>query len=188
MTPGQPAPTSRAGDASTETGLAPHAESGAAAAPVRAGDGAAEDRLAPHGDDRAEELPAAPLVLYDGDCGLCARSVRFILEHERDHQIVFAPLQGPIAALARQRFPRIPHSVDSVVYISDGRAHLRSKAMLYAASHLRAPWRWGYAMRWFPGFLLDLAYRVVAAVRYRIWGHADACQLVTAEQRRRFLP
>lgn len=138
--------------------------------------------------EHRDELPVGPLILYDGDCGLCARSVRFILEHERDHQIVFAPLQGPTAALARERFPRIPHSVDSVVYIVDGRAHLRSKAFLYAARHLRAPWRWGHALRWFPGFVLDLAYRVVAAVRHRIWGHGDACQLATPEQRRRFLP
>jgi predicted DCC family thiol-disulfide oxidoreductase YuxK len=188
MTPDQAAPTPRAGDGPAETGLAPHGESRAVAAPVRAGDGSAEAGLAPHSEGCAEELPAAPLVLYDGNCGLCARSVRWILDHERDQQIVFAPLQGPTAALARQRYPRIPQSVDSVVYISDGRAHLRSKAMLHAASHLRAPWRWGYAMRWFPGAILDLAYRVVAAVRYRIWGHADACRLATPEQRRRFVP
>ena len=148
------------------------------------------DRAAPTrpGEHPVADLPAAPLVLYDGNCGLCARSVRWILDHERDHDIVFAPLQGPTAAAARRHFPRIPDSIDSVVYISDGRAHLRSKAMLHAAGHLRAPWRLGHAMRWFPGVILDLAYRVVAAVRYRIWGHADACKLVTPEQRRRFLP
>jgi len=134
------------------------------------------------------ELPAAPLILYDGNCGLCAKSVRWILEHERDHAIVFAPLQGPTAALARERYPHIPLSIDTVVYLCDGRAHLRSKAFLHAANHLRAPWRWGYAMRWFPGFVFDLAYRVVAALRYRLWGHADACGLVTPEQRQRFLP
>lgn len=133
------------------------------------------------------ELPTAPLVLYDGTCGLCARSVRWILDHERDHDIVFAPLQGPTAALARSRYPRIPLSIDTVVYITGGRAHLRSKAFLHAANHLRAPWRWGYALRWFPGFILDLLYRLVAALRYRIWGHADACGLVTPDQRRRFL-
>jgi len=27
---------------------------------------------------------------------------------------------------------------------------------------------------------------VIEAVRYRLWGHADACQLVTPAQRRRF--
>jgi predicted DCC family thiol-disulfide oxidoreductase YuxK len=135
----------------------------------------------------AEELPAA-LVLYDGSCGLCAKSVRWILDHERDHEIQFAPLQGETAARARTRYPRIPHSIDSVVYITGGRAHLRSQALLRAAGHLRAPWRWGHALRWIPGFVLDVAYRAVAAVRYRIWGRADACGLVTPAQRVRFLP
>jgi predicted DCC family thiol-disulfide oxidoreductase YuxK len=133
------------------------------------------------------ELPSAPLALYDGTCGLCARSVRWILAHERDHDIMFAPLQGPTAALARERYPHIPMSIDTVVYVSNGRAHLRSKALLHASNHLRAPWRWAYALRWFPAFILDLAYRVVATLRYRIWGHADACGLVTPEQRQRFL-
>jgi predicted DCC family thiol-disulfide oxidoreductase YuxK len=127
-------------------------------------------------------------LLYDGTCGLCARSVRWILDHERDHAIWFAPLQGPTAARMRERHPKIPQAIDTVVYISDGRAYLRSKALLHAASHLRAPWRWTHAFRWMPAMVLDLGYRVIAAVRYRIWGHADACELVTPEQRARFLP
>ena len=61
------------------------------------------------------ELPDAPLVLYDGNCGLCAKSVRWILDHERAHTIVFAPLQGSTAALARERYPQIPASIDTVV-------------------------------------------------------------------------
>jgi predicted DCC family thiol-disulfide oxidoreductase YuxK len=134
------------------------------------------------------ELPTAPLVLYDGDCGFCARSVRWLLAHERDHDLRFAPLQGATAAALRRRYPQIPQTIESVVYVAGGRAHLRSKAMLHVARHLRAPWRWAHAVRWLPGAVLDLGYRLVAAVRYRIWGHADACQLVTPAQRARFLP
>lgn len=129
-----------------------------------------------------------PLVLYDGSCGLCAKSVQWILSHERDHDIQFAPLQGETTAGLRARFPEIPETVDSVVYIDGGRAHLRSKAFLHLSSHLRAPWSWAHAFRWFPGFLLNLGYRFVAAIRYRVWGRADACSLVTPEQRKRFLP
>jgi predicted DCC family thiol-disulfide oxidoreductase YuxK len=133
------------------------------------------------------DLLAGPLVLYDGDCGLCARSVRWILDHEADHAIRFAPLQGALAAAARARYPNIPASIASVVYITGGRAHLRSKAILHAAAHLRAPWRWGYRVRWLPGFVLDLGYRAVAAVRHRVWGRGDACKLATAAERARFL-
>jgi predicted DCC family thiol-disulfide oxidoreductase YuxK len=182
MTPADPARTPLPGNS---VAAEPIAAEPIAAEPISAEPISAEPIAA---DPVAADLPPAPLVLYDGDCGFCARSVQWILAHELDHDILFAPLQGPTAARARQRYPRIPQSIDSVVYIHGGRAHLRSKAMLHASSHMRPPWRWVYALRWFPAVILDLGYRVLAAVRYRIWGHADACRLVTPEQRRRFLP
>jgi predicted DCC family thiol-disulfide oxidoreductase YuxK len=135
-----------------------------------------------------DAFPSGPLLLYDGTCGFCARSVRWILDHERDTEIRFAPLQGPTAARARARHQRIPQTIDTVVYITGGRAYLRSKAFLHAAGHLQAPWGWLHGLRWLPGFVLDLGYRVIAAVRYRLWGRADACELVTRAQRARFLP
>lgn len=129
-----------------------------------------------------------PIVLYDGTCGLCARSVRFILRRERDQALRFAPLQGETAAALRATYPAIPASIDSVVFIDGGKAHLRSKAFLHLAKHLRAPWRWAHAVRWFPGFLLDLGYRLIAAIRYKVWGTVDACELPAPAQRARFLP
>ncbi len=131
---------------------------------------------------------AAPVLLYDGSCGLCHRSVRFILRHERDHELQFAPLQGETAAKLRERFATIPRELSSVVLVADDRVRLRSKAFLYTARHLRAPWRWAYAVRWLPGFLLDLGYRVIAAIRYRVWGRAELCDLPAPEHRARFLP
>ncbi|HUS30213.1 MAG TPA: DCC1-like thiol-disulfide oxidoreductase family protein [Kofleriaceae bacterium] len=129
-----------------------------------------------------------PIVLYDGTCGLCHKSVKFILKNERDHEIQFAPLQGPTAAELRTKHPEIPDNVDTVVLVENNRARLRSKAFMYISHHLRAPWRWGYAFRWMPAFLLDLGYRFIAAIRYRIWGRADACDLPSPEHRIRFLP
>ncbi|MGE3458488.1 MAG: thiol-disulfide oxidoreductase DCC family protein, partial [Kofleriaceae bacterium] len=121
-------------------------------------------------------VPDAPTVLYDGVCGLCARSVRWILRHERDHELVFAPLQGPTADAMRARWPEIPATIDTVVFVDRDRVHLRSKAFFHLASHLRAPWRWMHALRRVPGFLPDIGYRLIAAVRYRVWGKADVCE------------
>ena len=137
--------------------------------------------------DPATTIADGPIVLYDGTCGLCHRSVRWLLNHERDHAMRFAPLQGPIASALRAKHPNIPDVVSTVVLVEDGRAHLRSKAFLHAAKHLRAPWRWLHAFRWFPGFILDLGYRLVASVRYRVWGRADVCDLPAPDERARFL-
>jgi predicted DCC family thiol-disulfide oxidoreductase YuxK len=135
-----------------------------------------------------EPATTSPIVLYDGVCGLCARSVRWILRHERDHAIRFAPLQGELAAELRKKFPAIPETLETVVYIDGDRAHLRSKAFLHLAKHLKAPWRWIHAFRWWPAVLGDLGYRLVAATRYRLFGKVDACDLPAPEHRPRFLP
>ncbi|HUJ62894.1 MAG TPA: DCC1-like thiol-disulfide oxidoreductase family protein [Kofleriaceae bacterium] len=133
------------------------------------------------------ERAAAPIVLYDGTCGLCSRSVRWLLRHERDHELRFAPLQGATAAALRARHPAIPATLESVVLVEDGRVWLRSKAFLHVARHLRGPWRWGYAWRWLPAIVLDLGYRAIAAVRYRVWGRVEVCDLPSPEHRDRFL-
>jgi predicted DCC family thiol-disulfide oxidoreductase YuxK len=132
--------------------------------------------------------PAAPVVLYDGACGLCHRSVKFILRHERHATLLFAPLQGETAAALRARYPSIPDSLDTVVLIDNDRAYLRSKAFLYVAKYLRGFWHAGYWFRWLPGPLLNLVYRFIATLRYPVWGKVDACELPSPEQRSRFLP
>jgi len=40
--------------------------------------------------------PLAEILFYDGHCGLCHRSVQFVVRHDRDGTAFrFAPLQGP---------------------------------------------------------------------------------------------
>ena len=133
------------------------------------------------------ELPDH-VVLYDGVCGLCSKTVRWLVKRDARGELWFAPLQGPTATRLRKRHPQIPEELDSVVYVTQGRVYLRSKVFLHAARHLKRPWRWAYAFRWLPGFLLDLVYRVVARIRYRVWGKFDSCQLPTTDERARLLP
>ena len=128
-----------------------------------------------------------PVVLYDGECGLCNRSVKFLLKRDQS-QLWYAPLQGETAAALRARHPEIPQTLESVVLVDRDRVHLRSKAFLYGAKYLTRPWRWGYYLRWLPAFLLDLFYRFIARIRYRVWGKFDTCQLPTQDQRAHLLP
>jgi predicted DCC family thiol-disulfide oxidoreductase YuxK len=146
----------------------------------------AEPATAGNADTNAAETTA--IVLYDGTCGLCHKSVTWILANEQDHELRFAALQGETAAALRAKHPEIPELLETVVLVEDGKVRLRTKAILYLARHLRWPWRWLHALRWMPSFVLDLGYRVIARVRYRIWGRADVCELPAPEQRRRFLP
>lgn len=134
----------------------------------------------------AMDLPG-PIVLYDGVCGLCHHSVKFLLKRDQS-QLWYAPLQGETAAQLRAEHPQIPETLESVVLVDGGKAYLRSKAILHVTKYLTRPWRWAYHFRWLPAFLLDLAYAVVARIRYRVWGKLDACTMPTADQRAHMLP
>lgn len=128
------------------------------------------------------------IVLYDGVCGLCSRMVAWLLARDRQRRLAFAPLQGETAARLRALHPGIPPGLDSVVYLEPAGMHLRSQAFLHASRHLGPPWRWAYWLRWLPAFPLDLVYRLVARVRYRVWGRHDACQVPAGVDAQRFLP
>lgn len=132
------------------------------------------------------ELPG-PVVLYDGVCGLCNRSVTFLLKRDRG-RLWYAPLQGETATRLRAQHGQIPETLESVVLVDGGRVHLRSKAFLYGAKYLTRPWRWAYHLRWMPAALMDLPYCVIARLRYRIWGRYDACTLPTTAERAQLLP
>lgn len=131
------------------------------------------------------------IVLYDGECGLCDRSVRWLLDHDVERRLHYAALQGETAAALRARFPEIPARIDTVVYVEQSepaRAWLRSAAVFRLCAQLPAPWRWLAVLRLVPAPLMDLLYRAVARVRHRLFPPPEACAVPAPELRARFLP
>ena len=128
-----------------------------------------------------------PLLLYDGECGLCARSVRFVLAKERGPELRFAALQSNVgrAVLARHG---LGEDLSTVVYVdAEDRVHLRSGAALRVAGMLRRPWSWARAMLIVPAFLRDAVYRVIARYRMGLFGGTDTCRLPQPGEVERFL-
>ena len=132
------------------------------------------------------------LILYDGECGFCDRSVQWVLDRDRDQRFYFAPLQGETASALRARHSVIPDDLDSMVLVrvldDQEQIYLRSSAVLRVAAELPGIWRlWGL-LRVLPRGLMDLFYRPVAALRYRLYGRVDQCRRVLPEEAHRFLP
>ncbi|MFT5357959.1 MAG: putative DCC family thiol-disulfide oxidoreductase YuxK [Polyangiales bacterium] len=127
------------------------------------------------------------MVFYDGECGLCQKSVQWLLNHDSEGRLRFAPLQGSTAADALGERDDLA-GVDSIVFLEEGRLYLRSRAVFQIASYLDPGWRWLRHFRILPAFLTDLGYRFIAKIRYRVWGKADVCRVPSLEERARFLP
>jgi len=133
-----------------------------------------------------------PIILFDGQCGLCARSVRFIAARDRTGTFRFAPLYGPTAAHECARLgvtPPTPPDGDpgTMILIDGNRALTRSDAALAVASRLTLPWRLLAALRIVPRPLRDSIYRWVARNRYRWFGSSGSCPSPTPELRSRLL-
>src|SRR6185436_17873752 len=82
---------------------------------------------------RMTETIEGPLVLYDGTCGLCNRSVQLILRHDRRGRFRFAALQSDTgrALLAKHGLPM--DALDTVVLVDGDRAYSKSRAALRIA-------------------------------------------------------
>jgi predicted DCC family thiol-disulfide oxidoreductase YuxK len=143
------------------------------------------------------ENPAA-LLLYDGSCGFCAKSVQFVLRHESArHTLRFASLQSPTGAEIRARYPEL-NSIDSVIWYEDRAAQamsaagatvlVRSTAVLRVLDYLGGVWRpLGWLGALVPRVIRDRAYDFIARHRHKLIRGADVCVLPTAEQRPRFV-
>ena len=131
------------------------------------------------------------LVFYDGDCGLCHRTVRFLLARDPDGSLFrFAPLFG-------ETFVReIPESAregiaDSVIVLRrDGVVLQRAGGVFHALRRIGGVWGMlGTLGGWVPSGLTDWGYDRVGAVRHRLFKRpTQACPVTPAEQRGRFVP
>lgn len=140
----------------------------------------------PTADDRR------PVVLFDGACVLCHRSVAFLLDHDRDGALRFAHLQGDFARRTLSEAERDAGRDGSVVLFepaAGGRVSLRSQAVLRALGALPAPWRWLGGLAGVRPLLpvLDVAYRFVVRRRTAWFGRYEECRLPDARARARFL-
>jgi len=132
----------------------------------------------------------APVLLYDGVCGFCNKSVQMILDHDRRGEMRFAALQSGYGEAVVGRHPEL-RGVDSVVYVErtpgGERVHVRSDAALKVAAYLGGLWKVFLLARVVPRGLRDYFYDLFARNRYRFFGKYDACLLPPPEVRARFL-
>ena len=124
------------------------------------------------------------LILFDGDCGLCNRFVLSVIDQDPRKIFTFAPLASPTAQRILSQ-NGIAGNINSIVLVQEGRAYLRSKAILKILQRLGHRTVAVMLLRLVPTPVADLGYRVVAACR-KMFFRQDVCRLMTEDTRSRF--
>jgi predicted DCC family thiol-disulfide oxidoreductase YuxK len=142
-------------------------------------------------DRELEPERRSQILLYDGLCGFCDRTVQFILRHDPRGPMRFAPLQGSSAKTILARHPEL-EGVDSLILVEGtGDAEttsIRSEAVLRILAYLGGIWTVSVVLRLVPRPVRDWAYALFARYRYKVFGFYDVCPMPTLEVRERFLP
>ena len=133
----------------------------------------------------------APVLVYDGECAFCARSIRRVLARDPNGVLRFAARNSSYGRALLDRHPKLV-DVDSLLWVEPehgGREEIftRFDAVLRTARHLGGVSRLLEIARIIPSPIRDAAYRLIARYRHRLRGHDDQCLVPTAAERARFL-
>jgi len=77
--------------------------------------------------------------------------------------------------------------MNSIVLIENGKAYIKSTAVLRICRNLHGMWRFLYLFTILPKRVLDLFYDIIAKNRYRWFGKKTHCKIYPEEIRKRFL-
>jgi predicted DCC family thiol-disulfide oxidoreductase YuxK len=125
----------------------------------------------------ADRHDHAGIVLFDGTCAFCERAVTFIAARDPAGYFRFGASQSAQAAALLDAHGVSRESARSIILLENGQVYLRSTASLRIAARLTFPWSLGRVFLAVPVPIRDAVYRVVAAIRHRIAGRSNACEI-----------
>lgn len=129
-----------------------------------------------------------PVVLYDGYCNLCSRSVRFIIKRDKKNKFLFSPLSSEFSKQVFKHF-RLPENyTDSVLLYHNNKLYKSSGAAIRIAVRLSGLWPLTGVFYIIPFFLRDLFYNFIAKNRLKWFGKRDSCFLPDDSLKNRIIP
>lgn len=130
-----------------------------------------------------------PIILFDGVCNLCNRSVQFVIRRDPKKKFQLASLQSESARTLLIGAGTDPTTLpDSIVLLEGDTVYVRSDAILHIGKALSFPWSaMATAVLWIPRGLRDSAYQWIARNRYRWFGKRNECMVPQEADLDRFL-
>ena len=119
-----------------------------------------------------------PILVFDGPCTLCNRTVQWVFDKDASERILFTSLQSN---WAQANVPPSLRTIDSVLFFDGTQWHVKSDAVLYLLRELPRPWRSFFELRIIPRALRNVGYDFLVKVRYLLVGTRH-CALLPKER------
>ena len=125
------------------------------------------------------------IILFDGVCVLCSKSVDFLLRRDKYRKFRFLPLQSESAAEILRHYPKSKDAAEklsSLIYLRNGKIKLRSDAVLAILSDLGSGYRLLNIFYLMPLPIRDWVYNQIAKRRYGWFGKCEMCRTVPDDE------
>jgi predicted DCC family thiol-disulfide oxidoreductase YuxK len=127
-----------------------------------------------------------PVILFDGVCNLCNKTVQFVIKHDKDRLYRFASFQSNFGREVLQYFNIKESKFETFILLENGKMYDRSSGALRVTKKLKGGWKMLYGFMFVPKFMRDAVYNVVARNRYKWFGKEESCWVPTPELKELF--
>lgn len=128
------------------------------------------------------------IILFDGVCNLCNRSIQFVVKRDRKDTFRYAALQSETGKALTSERNIDTTTIDSIILIEPGVAYyVKSDAALQIGMQLKGYRSISKLLNLIPRQLRDIVYDIVARYRYAWFGKKDQCMIPTPELKAKFL-
>ena len=122
------------------------------------------------------------IIIYDGICGLCNKSVDILIKLDRKKNFLYTSLQGEFIKTLN-----IEPEIDSIIYYENEELYYKSTAILKILDSLGGIWIWTNIFYIIPRVIRDFIYDLIAKYRYTIFGKMVHCRIPKKEEEELFI-
>ena len=123
------------------------------------------------------------IIVFDGECLLCNKYVKFIAKHDSKDCFRFISNQNNNILEQITAKKNITINNKSIFLINnDDSVKTKSTAIIYILSQLNFPYRLLIIINIFPKGLLDYIYDFIARKRHDLFGKVDHCSVIYASE------
>lgn len=127
------------------------------------------------------------IVLFDGVCNLCNRSVQVLLDWDKDEILSFASLQSDFGQQLLKEHNLDRTDFNSFLYLKDGKLFQKSDAALNICKDIKNMYQLLYTFILVPKPIRDIVYSFIAQNRYKIFGKRESCMIPEKPVAHRFI-
>lgn len=114
------------------------------------------------------EKKEVPVILVDGECAICNRSVQFIRKHSAPRTFMYRSLQSGESKRYLKKAGLPDDYLESVVLVEHDKAYTKSDAALRIAGKMKGLYPVFYIFLIVPRPIRDFFYNLVARHRHRL--------------------